>query len=506
MPPPPLIRKIVLVIPNFSSMNPTDPDDLRNFLELPYSELEKRNLEIKKLAESGKPDGFIKQKVVKYLTDETPVKAVTIAFTDLEGKMHMLDYDKKFFLGGYDNLTFDGSSVRGLSELRMSDLRLRPDWKSFRILPADIFGAGKVLMFGFVCGHDGKNFPSDFRGRLQTYIDTLKKSGIKANMAPEIEGFLFEGTDSEQKYDEDDGFQLVTPGGYFNALPKDRLRQFIDKVAEVQRALGFENEKDHGEVAPSSFEINYKYTEAMTACDQVLMYKLTAKQIAKLMGCTACFLPKPVMGINGSGMHVNMSLEKNGKNIFFDAKGKHGVSTIAEKFITGILYYAPELCLTLCPSVNSYRRLDPNFEAPNEIKYSNCDRSSMVRIPLGNAKSARIEVRSVSPDINPYLAMFAMLNAGMSTVEAKPKMYKEMIEKMETRRTKKLWSNIYDAISAFSKSEFLMGILGEDEMKKYRELKEAVANRSPKELGCRVKRSEIVHHHEITNQILWNDF
>jgi len=498
--------RIELIILNSFCMNPTDPDDLRNFLELPYSELEKRNLEMKKLAESGKPDSFIKQKVIKYLTDETPVKAVTISFTDLEGKMHMLDYDKKFFLGGYNNLTFDGSSVHGLAELKMSDLRLSPDWKSFRILPADIFGAGKVMMFGFVCNHDGSFFPSDFRGQLQNYVDKLKESGIKANMAPEIEGFLFEGTDVEQKYDEDDGFVLVTPGGYFNALPKDRLRQFMDKVAEVQRALGFENEKDHGEVAPSSFEINYKYTEVMTACDQTLMYKLTARQIAKLMGFTACFMPKPVMGINGSGMHVNISLEKDGKNIFFDAKGEHGVSSLAEKFITGILYYAPELCLTLCPSVNSYRRLDPNFEAPNEIKYSNCDRSSMVRIPLGNEKSARIEIRSVSPDINPYLAMFVILHAGMSTTELKPKAYQEMIEKIQTRRTKKLWAHIYDAISAFSKSEFLMEIMGEEEMKKYIKLKEAVANRSPKELGCRIKRSEIVHHHEITNQILWNDF
>ncbi len=487
-------------------MNPASSDDLRNFLELPYSELEKQNLEMKKLAESGQPENVLKPKVLKYLAEQTPLKAVTIAFSDLEGKMHMLDYDKKFFLGGYENLTFDGSSVRGLSELKMSDLRLKPDWKTFRILPADIFGAGKAFMFGFVCNHDGSFFPSDFRGRLQNYVDQLGKSGMQVNMAPEIEGFLLEGTDVEQKFDEDDGFILVTPGGYFNALPKDRLRQFIDKVAEVQRALGFENEKDHGEVAPSQFEINYKYTEVMTACDQILMYKLTARQIAKLMGFTACFLPKPVMGINGSGMHVNISLSKNGKNIFFDAKGEHKVSDFAEKFITGILYYAPEICLTLCPSVNSYRRLDPNFEAPNEIKYSNCDRSSMIRIPLGNEKSARIEVRSVSPDINPYLAMFAMLQSGLSAVEAKPKVYQEMLDKMQTRRTKKLWGHIYDAIFAFGKSEFLMGILGEEEMKKYIELKEVVANRSPKDLGRRVKRSEIVHHHEVTNQILWNDF
>ncbi|MCF7917522.1 glutamine synthetase family protein [Candidatus Gracilibacteria bacterium] len=487
-------------------MNAANPSELRNFLELSYAELEKQNLEIKQLSASGKSESFMQKKVEKYLSDEAHVKAITLAFTDLEGKLHMLDYDKKYFLSSYENLTFDGSSIKGFTELNMSDLRLKPDWNSFRILPSDVFGAGKVLMFGFVCNHDGSFFAGDFRGRLFQYLQELDKKGFTAFMAPEIEGFLFRGTDSEQTFQEEKGFELVTKGGYFNALPQDEMRQFIDKVAEVQRALGFENEKDHGEVAPSQFEINYRYCELLTACDEVMLYKLTARQVAKMMGHTACFLPKPVTGINGSGMHTNISVNQKGKNIFYDAKSKDHISEFAKKFITGVLLYAPELCLTICPSVNSYRRLDPNFEAPNEMKYSACDRGSMIRIPLGNEKSARIEVRSVSPDAHPYLSLFSILHAGLSGSFASEKEYKAMEKMVASRVIKKLWPTIYDALSAFEKSSFMKRILGEREHGKYFALKQEISHRSPRELGKKIKRGEVIHHHEITNQILWHDF
>ncbi|MCF7812557.1 glutamine synthetase family protein [Candidatus Gracilibacteria bacterium] len=487
-------------------MNAASPDELRKFLELPYSELEKRNLEIKQLATEGKTEKFMQQKIEKYLSTEEHVKAITIAFSDMEGKLHMLDYDKKFFLSSHENLTFDGSSVKGFTELNMSDLRLKPDWNSFRILPSDVFGAGKVLMFGFVCNHDGTYFPSDFRGRLAQYLSKLKTKKMAAFMAPEIEGFLFRGTDVEQSYQEEKGFELVTKGGYFNALPKDEMRQFIDKVAEVQRALGFENEKDHGEVAPSQFEINYRYAELMTACDQLLLYKLTARQVAKLMGFTACFIPKPVTGINGSGMHTNLSITKNGKNIFYDGKSPERISAFAKKFITGVLHYAPDYCLSICSSVNAYRRLDPNFEAPNEMKHSACDRGSMVRIPLGNSKSARIEIRSVSPDANPYLSLYCILHAGFSAVEISEKEYENMQKKNCQRKIKKLWPTLHDALNAFGQSDFMQKILGKGQHKKYFQLKQEVARRSPRELGEKIKRGEVIYHHEVTNQILWNDF
>jgi glutamine synthetase len=161
------------------------------------------------------------------------------------------------------------------------------------------------------------------RGRLKALTEELyTKQGIETNISVECEGFLFEGINAEQTFSSRDGFKIVSSGGYYNSLPKDKLKLFIDALAEAQRALGFENEKDHPEVAPSQFELNYSYCDALVAADLLQLYKLVARQVAANMGCTACFLPKPIAGINGSGLHTNMSLAKKGKNIFFDAKGE----------------------------------------------------------------------------------------------------------------------------------------------------------------------------------------
>src|SRR5258706_16263435 len=177
--------------------------------------------------------------------------------------------------------------------------------------------------------------------------------------------------------------------------------------------MGFKNEKDHPEVAPSQFEMNFSYAEVVRAADNVQLYKLICRQVARNLGMTATFLPKPFMGINGSGMHTNFSLSKNGKNIFYDAKGQDGLSKLAWDFLLRILNHAPEICLVLNSSVNSYRRLDPHFEAPNQIKVSAIDRGSMIRIPVGNERTSRIEIRSVAPDANPYLVLFTILKVGM---------------------------------------------------------------------------------------------
>lgn len=478
-------------------MNTFHSESLTAFSSFDYQELEQRNLEIKKLAEKRTSESTLKKKLIETLKKENGIKAVTMAFSDLEGKLHILDYDKNYFLESFENLTFDGSSIKGFSELNNSDLRLSPDWSSFRFLPADIFGAGKVLMFGFICHQDGGFFPSDFRGQLKELTNALRNKKMTAYCAPEIEGFLLKGVNAEQHFDEVQGFDLVTEGGYFSTLPQDEMRLFIDKVAEVQRALGFENEKDHGEVAPSTFEINFRYAEVMTMCDQVHLYKLTARQVAKLMGFTASFLPKPVAGINGSGMHTNISLA-NGKNLFWNEKDELKISPMAKQFVAGILNRAQDLCLSICPSVNSYRRLDPHFEAPNEIKCSACDRSSMIRIPLGNEKSARIEVRSVSPDVNPYLALFSLLSAGMEGIEKNLTLPKG--------KFKILPGTLYEALDLCEKSSFMKKLWGKDVHEKYIELKYSVAERSPALLGMKVKQSEVVHHHEITNQILWQEF
>jgi glutamine synthetase len=470
---------------------------LRHFLEIPYEQLEEMNLAAKSDRLAGEDPGRIREARMKYLVDEKGIKAVTVCFTDLEGRFHMLDYDKKFLLKSADNLTFDGSSIRGFSRQAESDLRLAIDWPALYWLPADVFGPGKVLVFGDVEDQDGTPYAGDLRARLKGLAGELKKKDMVANVANEIEGFLFKGRDAERHYFDTGRFDYVSTGGYYHALPGDTLRRFIDASAEVQRALGFGNEKDHPEVAPSQFEMNYMYTEATIAADQVQLYKLIARQVAAQMDLTASFLPKPVANVNGSGCHTNLSIAKKGKNLFHDKKGEDGLSVLAWGFINRILANANDLCLILNASVNAYRRLDPHYEAPNQIKVSSSDRGSMIRIPIGNERTARIEVRSIAPDANPYMAIYALLKAGLEGPG---------VEDAKVQRTRYLPDNIYDAIRLFKASRYAQELLGEGVHEKYAELKLAAAERCPKALGSRVKRSEIQFHHEVTNQYLWGLF
>lgn len=479
-----------------------DSKPLRNFLEIPYDELEEMNLESKRMRLERVDPRTIEEQRRRYLNEEKRIKAVTVCFTDLEGRFHMLDYDKKFLLKSADNLTFDGSSIRGFSQIAESDLKLGIDWSAFYWLPADLFGPGKVIAFGEVRAQDGSLYPADFRSRLQKHMHDLHKNqGMVLHVAPEIEGFLFKEIDAERHYHEKSRFEFISSGGYYHSLPQDPLRQFIDRAAEAQRALGFSNEKDHPEVAPSQFEMNFNYSEAVVCADQIQLYKLICRQVARSMGLTASFLPKPVAGINGSGMHCNMSINKNGKNLFFDANGQDKLSEFAWNFIERILNNAVEICLVLNSSVNAYRRLDPHFEAPNQIKASAVNRASMIRIPLGNERSARIEFRSVAPDSNPYLMIYTLLRTGLEGPLPDP-----ADAEGKRARTRFLPDNIYDAIRLFKTSRLTVDMLGEDTHSKFAELKQMSADRCPKELGTLVKPAEVQFHHEVTNQLLWNTF
>ncbi len=472
-----------------------DNTALKNFLELSYDELQKLNLRARDIKDPKQAETT----QVAALKKEAGIKAVMVCFCDIEGRLHILDYDKNFFLDSLSNLTFDGSSIRGFSELHESDLRLVTDWTSITYLPSDIFGSGKVAVFANVAGRDLKPYESDFRGRLQHYAADIKKSsGYEAFMAPEIEGFILEGTDAEQSYDDAEGFKLMTTGGYFHTLPLDKLRAFIDTTAEAMRAMGFRNEKDHPEVAPSQFEINFSYTDAVRACDQILLYKLLCRQIAHTMGMTATFLPKPVQGLNGNGMHTNFSLAKDGKNAFYDKTGQDGLNKLAWGFIEKLLNRASDISLVLNSSVNAYRRLDPNYEAPNQIKVSANDRGSMIRIPFGNERTARIEIRSVSPDANPYLLLYTIIKTGLED--------KIPASSDKRQRLRLLPGNINDAIRLFRTSDFTKKILGESSREKYLAHKVEAAHRTPRELGNLIKESEILYHHEVTNQYIWNQF
>jgi len=473
--------------------------NLKTFLEIPYDKLEEMNLKAKENAEK-KSQKELEKEYTAYLNKEKGIKAITVCFTDIEGRLHMLDYDKKFLLDSLSNLTFDGSSIRGFTPQHESDLRLEIDWASIRHMPADVFGPGKVIFFASVLNRDRTPYHSDFRGRLKAYTAELKKKqGLTAFAAPEIEGFIVDGENAEQNYMVEKGFSLISSGGYYHSLPMDKLRVFIDNAAEAHRAMGFKNEKDHPEVAPSQFEMNFSYAEVVRTADNIQLYKLVCRQVARNMGMTATFLPKPFMGINGSGMHTNFSLSKNGKNIFHDAKGEEGLSKNAWDFVKRLLNHAPEICLVINSSVNAYRRLDPHFEAPNQIKVSSVDRGSMIRIPVANEKTARIELRSVAPDANPYLLLFTMMKTGL---EGTP------LKKDESKRDRMrfLPDNIYDAIALCKSSKFITDILGEDSKDKFIQFKQLAADRSPKALGTTIKRTEVIYHHEVTNQLLWNNF
>ncbi|MGI5864323.1 MAG: glutamine synthetase family protein [Myxococcales bacterium] len=473
---------------------------LRDFLEIPYDQLEEMNLTAKLARQTREPPEKLREERLKYLSDERRIKAVTVCFTDLEGRLHMLDYDKKYLLKSDDNLTFDGSSVRGYSAQHESDLRLAIDWSSFLWLPADVFGPGKVLVFAEVRGRDGLPYPSDMRSRLRLYTERLyAQDGTVCLVAPEIEGFLFKGADAEQHYHETGRFEYVSTGGYYHSLPGDSLREFIDNAAEVQRAMGFGNEKDHPEVAPSQFEMNFACAEAIICADLVQLYKLLCRQVASKMGMTASFLPKPLTGINGSGMHTNLSLSRGHVNLFWDPNGQDNLSAEGWKAVERILYSADDLCLILNPSVNAYRRLDPRFEAPNQIKASGNNRGAMVRIPAANERSARIEVRSVAPDANPYMVFYALLRTALEGPQSES-------DETKRSRTRFLPDNIYDAIRLFKGSRYINDLLGETVAAKYVDVKQAQADRCPKALGSLIKIPEIQFHHEVTNQYLWNYF
>jgi glutamine synthetase len=473
--------------------------ELRNFLALPYDELEELNLKAKKQRQDRVAPHKVQEDRIKYLTDEKRIKAVTVLFSDLEGRLHMLDYDKKFLIKSWDNLTFDGSSIRGFTAQRESDLRLAMDWASFYWAPADVFGSGKVLVFGEVIDKDGTPYSADIRGRLKTFAGEMyKKEEYTLNAANEIEGFLFQGSDAERRYNETGKFDYVNTGGYYHSLPGDPLRTFIDTTAEVQRAMGFQNEKDHPEVAPSQFEINYGYGEVVQAADQIQLYKLICRQVATRMGLTASFLPKPVVGVNGNGMHTNVSISKGGKNIYWDPKGEEKLSKFGWAFVDRILTHGNDVCLLLNASVNAYRRLDPHFEAPNQLKASPVDRGSMIRIPIGNERSMRVEVRSVAPDANPYLVMYSIFRTGIEGETAKIKNLRQA--------ERYLPDNIYLALDNFRKSDWTTKLLGEDVKGRYADLKQAAADRCARQLGTFVKVPEVQYHHEVYNQFLWNLF
>ena len=389
--------------------------DYRNFLALSYEELEELNLQAKHDRVSRVSSDQIREKRLKYLTDEKRIKAVTVLFSDLEGRLHLLDYDKKFLLGAYENLTFDGSSIRGFTAQKESDLRLGIDWSAFYWVPADVFGNGKVLVFGIVIDKDGTLYSGDLRGVLKNYADKLHaEKQYTLNAATEIEGFLFAGKDAEKTYHETGKFDFII---HWRLLSR-RCRSIRCASSSTPRPKcsapwASRTRRTTLKSRPASSKSTSAMPRWWLLPTRFSCISCSAARSPTTWDITACFLPKPIVGVNGSGMHTNVSVSKGKTNLFWDEKGEEQLSKFGWDFLDRILTHALDLCLIFNSSVNAYRRLDPHFEAPNQIRASAVDRGAMIRVPIGNHRSMRTEVRAVAPDANPYLSLYSIFKTGI---------------------------------------------------------------------------------------------
>ncbi len=379
------------------------------------------------------------------------VKNVTIPVTRLEKALD-------------EGVFFDGSSVLGYATIEESDMRLMPDPKTFMVLPWTQDNLKTARLVCDVYDHEGNRFEGDPRYALQKIVEIAKKMGYICNTAPEYEFFflmLDENGDPTTKPSDS--------GGYFD-LMRDRGDNVRKEIVTYLNAMGFEVEASHHEVAPGQHEIDLKYTDAITSADRVAMLKYVTKTIAYRDGLYATFMPKPISGINGSGMHTHQSLTiPDGKNIFYDSKGEYQLSKNALYYIGGLLKYAKDICVVLASSVNSYKRLVPGYEAPVYVSWANRNRSAYIRVPAGRGLKTRVELRNPDPAGNPYLQFSVMLAAGLKGIKDKimpPEPVEKDIFRMDLEEKKALGieslpENLGQALDCMRESSMMREALGD---------------------------------------------
>ncbi|TKC18749.1 type I glutamate--ammonia ligase [Robertmurraya kyonggiensis] len=351
---------------------------------------------------------------IKRLASEENVKFIRLQFTDILGTIKNVEIPISQLEKALDNkMMFDGSSIEGFVRIEESDMYLYPDLDTWVVFP---WTAEKGKVARLICdiyNPDGTPFLGDPRNNLRRILKEMEELGFTDfNLGPEPEFFLF-------KLDEkgDPTLELNDAGGYFDLAPTDLGENCRRDIVLELEEMGFEIEASHHEVAPGQHEIDFKYADAITACDQIQTFKLVVKTIARKHGLHATFMPKPLFGVNGSGMHSNVSLFKNGENAFYDPTGNLELSDTARQFIAGIIKHAPNFTAVTNPTVNSYKRLVPGYEAPCYVAWSARNRSPLIRIPASRGLSTRVEVRSVDPAANPYLAMAVLLSAGLDGIK-----------------------------------------------------------------------------------------
>ncbi|MED1201909.1 type I glutamate--ammonia ligase [Heyndrickxia acidicola] len=348
------------------------------------------------------------------IAKEENVKFIRLQFTDILGTIKNVEIPYSQLEKALDNkMMFDGSSIEGFVRIEESDMYLYPDLDTWVIFP---WTAEKGKVARLICdiyNPDGTPFDGDPRNNLRRVLKEMEELGFtKFNLGPEPEFFLFKLDGNGEPT-----LELNDNGGYFDLAPTDLGENCRRDIVLELEEMGFEIEASHHEVAPGQHEIDFKYADAITACDQIQTFKLVVKTIARKHGLHATFMPKPLFGVNGSGMHSNLSLFKGNENAFFDPKGNLELSETAHQFLAGILKHATSFTAVTNPTVNSYKRLVPGYEAPCYVAWSARNRSPLIRIPASRGLSTRVEVRSVDPAANPYLAMAVLLKAGLDGIK-----------------------------------------------------------------------------------------
>lgn len=394
------------------------------------------------------------------------VKYIYLWFTDILGFLKSFAITiEELEKALEEGVGFDGSSIKGFTRIEESDMIAMPDPTTFSLLPGDNNQYGEVArMFCDILEPDGRPYKGDPRYILKKNLKRAKYLGDTFYVGPELEYFYFRSAEIPP--------QGLDTGGYFDLTPRDLADNLRRETVFILKKLGIEVEASHHEVAPSQHEIDLRYTDALKMADNIMTSRLVVKEIALKNNLYATFMPKPVHGENGSGMHIHQSLFKNKKNTFFDSQDKYHLSEIAKRYIAGLLRHAPEFTLIANQWVNSYKRLIPGYEAPVYISWALKNRSDLIRVPVykpTKENATRVEIRSPDPACNPYLTFAVILSAGLEGIEKKYDFVKPMdrnVYQMSSEEKEKadighLPENLWEAIKIAERSEWLRETLGD---------------------------------------------
>jgi len=414
-----------------------------------------------------------KEDVLK-IVEEKNVSFIQFWFTDVLGMLKTFAITpSELEMGMAEGMGFDGSSIEGFARIEESDMVALPDPVTFRLLPWRMGERPVARMFCDIVNPDHTPYEGDPRYVLKKLLKKIGEKGYTFFVGPELEYFYFKSNKEAE---------VLDTGGYFDSRPLDMAFDLRRETIFALQALGIEVEYSHHEVAPSQHEIDLRYDDALSMSDKTMTYRLVVKEIARQHGYYATFMPKPIFGENGSGMHVHQSLFKGDSNLFFDGSDPYHLSKIAKGYIAGIMKHAREITAVTNQWVNSYKRLVPGYEAPVYIAWARRNRSAMIRVPMykpGKEVATRIEFRAPDPACNPYLAFAVMLAAGLKGVEKEYELAdpieEDIYEMSEKEKNKKgiitLPGNLYEAIIELEKSELVKEALGEHIFNKYLENK-----------------------------------